>query len=71
MGNDEVDWGDANTVLFGELNGLIELEQVRQDGLKLLDSDEARGALRQVQRQIEAVKQQIIETNKGLVVSYA
>ena len=71
MGNDEVDWGDINTALFGELNALIELEQTRQDGLKLLDTDEARSALREVQRQIETVKEQIVETNKGLVVSYA
>jgi DNA-directed RNA polymerase sigma subunit (sigma70/sigma32) len=71
MGNDEVDWGDVNTALFGELNALIELEQTRQDGLKLLDTDEARSGLRQVQRQIETVKEQIVETNKGLVVSYA
>ena len=71
METDGFDWNDANAVLFGELRQLIEVEQTRQDGLKLVDTEEARGALRQAQRQIEVVKEQIVELNRGLVVSYA
>lgn len=71
METDSFDWNDANAALFGALHQLVELEQTRQDGLKLIDTEEARGALRQAQRQIELVKEQIVELNRGLVVGYA
>jgi RNA polymerase sigma factor (sigma-70 family) len=69
MPDDDIDWADVNLVMFVELNRLIELEQVRQDGLVLTDSDNARHGLRQVRIQIEVIKEQIVEQNSGLVVS--
>jgi RNA polymerase sigma factor (sigma-70 family) len=71
MADDEDSLDDLNKRLFEELLSLVALEETLLESGELIEDEEDRGELPQVWRQIKAVKERIIETNMGLVVSYA